>query len=379
MATKIIDADSHVVESSTLWEEYLEPEYRDRAMRLKLDDDGLEYLEIDGKMARVIRGGGLSNLMAAGREDLAEFIAPGAVPFEKAREMVPASKDPHERVKWLDQEGVNATLLYPSLGLDWPQDCLDGKLAAAYCRSYNTWLAEFCQPYPDRLLGIAHISLLDVEEGVSELNRTAKMGMKGVYPPVVPFNGIPYGEPHYDTFWAEAQSLEMPVSLHVTGHAEGFGGHLYPKDFGSPSFWWFLMMDMGDVLSTFTSLFQGAMFERFPSVKIAVVETGAGWLPYWLERMDHLFDKLGFGLAIKLRPSEYFRRQCWIVVDPDEATLGSTVSFVGHDRFMWGSDYPHTEGEAGALEELRENLVPLSGESRDKILGENAEKLYGLG
>jgi predicted TIM-barrel fold metal-dependent hydrolase len=137
-------------------------------------------------------------------------------------------------------------------------------------------------------------------------------------------------------------------------------------------------MDMGDVISTFTSLFQGGLFDRFPTLKVVVVETGTGWLPWWLERMDHLFDKLSFGVPLKLRPSEYFERQCWILVDPDEKTVGATLSFVGHDRFMWGSDYPHTEGEAGALDELKENIAPLSGETQNKILGETAIELYGL-
>ncbi len=375
MAPRIIDADSHIVEPSDLWETYLEPEYRDRAMRLKLDDQGLEYMEIDRKPSSRMSGGGLSGIMAAGQDDIGEF---SALPYEEARELVPPARDPRARVEWLDEEGVDATLLYPSIGLDWTEDCTDPKLSAAYCRAYNNWLDEFCAHDPERLLGIAHISLLDVEEGVAEMKRAGKLGMKGIYPPVVPFNGIPYGEAHYDPFWAEAQSMNIPVSLHVTGHTMGFGGHIYPKDSSSPSDWWFLVMDMGDVISTFTSLFQGGLFDRFPTLKVVVVETGTGWLPWWLERMDHLFDKLSFGVPLKLRPSEYFERQCWILVDPDEKTVGATLSFVGHDRFMWGSDYPHTEGEAGALDELKENIAPLSGETQNKILGETAIELYGL-
>ena len=346
-------------------------------MRIKLDEDGLEYLEVDGSPSKGVRGGVLSNIAGAGRKDLEHFLSPGAVPFEKAREMAPPAIDPHERVKWLDQEGVDATLLYPSLGLDWPQDCKDPKLAAAYCRAYNNWLLDFCAPYSDRLLPIAQISLLDVEEGVIESKRAIKNGMKGIYPPVVPFNGIPYGEPHYDNFWAEAQDLEVPVSLHVTGNVNGVGGDLYPRSYAGP-FWWFLVTDMGDVLIAFTSLFQGGLFERFPRLKVAVVETGAGWLPYWLERMDHLYDKVGFTTPLKMRPSEYFQRQCWIVIDPDESTAATTVGYIGQDRFLWGSDYPHTEGETGALGELKENISPLSEEAQNKILGGNAIDLYGL-
>ena len=377
MATRIIDADSHIVEPSNLWETYLEPEYRDRAMRIKLDEKGLEYLEINGKPSNVIKGGVLCNLMGAGRTDLERFLTPGAFPFDEARKSIPAAGEPQPRVQWLDDEGVDATILYPSVGLDWPQDCADAEVAAAYCRAYNNWLAEFCQESPHRLLGIGHITLLDVAEGVSEMKRALKLGMKGIYPPTVALNGIPYGEPHYDAFWAEAQDQGMPVSLHVTGYVNGFGGHLYRKSYDTP-FWWYLVMDMGEVLSAFTSLFQGGVFERFPEAKVVVVETGSGWLPYWLERMDHLFDKLHFTTPLKLRPSEYFERQCWIVIDPDEKTAPATLGFVSHDRFLWGSDYPHTEGEAGALDELKENIASLSEETRNKILGANAVQLYNL-
>ena len=377
MTTKIIDADSHILEPPDLWLQYLEPELQERAMRIKTDSQGLEYLEVDGKPASGVRGGMLANIAGAGRTDLEHFLTPGAVPYEEARADAPASGDPDERVKWLDSEGSDKTLLYPSLGLDWPQDCRDPILSAAYTRAYNNWLIDFCSGHPDRLLPVAHVSLLDVEEGVKELVRTEAKGMKGAYPPVVPFNGIPYGEPHYDRFWGTAEDLGVPISLHVTGNVHGVGGDLYPRAYTAP-FWWFLVTDMGDVLIAFTSLFQGGLFERFPELKIAVVETGSGWLPYWLDRMDGFYDKIGFTTPLKMRPSEYFKRQCWIVVDPDERTAAYTINFVGADRFMWGSDYPHTEGEAGALDELMENIASLPEDTQARVLGENAAELYGL-
>ena len=377
MTTRIVDADSHILEPPDLWLTYLEPELRDRAMRVKTDAQGLEYLEVDGKPASGVKGGMLANIAGAGRTDLEHFLTPGNVTYEEARASALPSGDPDARLTWLDSEGSDSTFLYPSLGLDWPQDCRDPIMAAAYTRAYNNWLNDFCSTNPERLLPIAHVSLLDVQEGVKELERSHKLGMRGAYPPVVPFNGIPYGEPHYDRFWATAEDLGAPISLHVTGNVHGVGGDLYPRAYTAP-FWWFLVTDMGDVLIAFTSLFQGGLFERFPELKIVVVETGSGWLPYWLDRMDGFFDKIGFTTPLKMRPSEYFKRQCWIVVDPDERTATYTINFVGADRFMWGSDYPHTEGEAGALDELRENLEPLPEGVQARVLGGNAVDLYGL-
>ena len=378
MAPSVVDVDSHVLEPSDLWENYLEPEYRSRALRIKKDEKGLEYLEIDGKPSRVQRGGTLSNITAAGKEDLEHFLSPGAVPYEEARDLAPAGKDAGERVKWLDQEGVDSTLLYPSFGLDWPQDCKDAKLAAAYCRAYNNWLHDFCQGHPGRLIPLAHLSLIEVEEGVKELKRTAKMGFKGAYPPGYSINGIPYADSYFDPFWAEAQEIGIPISLHVTGNVDGFGGNVYDKSFAG-SFWWFLATDMGDIIVTFTSLFQGGLFDKFPNLKLPVVETGSGWLPYWLERLDSLYDKLSFATPMKMRPSEYFQRQCWIVAEPDESTVPATVQHLGADKVLWGSDFPHTEGEpAGALQDLKEHMTSMPAGAQSKILGENAVKLYNL-
>lgn len=377
MTAKIIDADSHVLEPSDLWVRYLEPEFRDRAMQVKRDEKGLEYLEVDGKPAAGVRGGMLSNLSGAGRSDLSEFLRPGAVTYDQARSMAIPGSDADERIILLDREGSDATILYPSLGLDWPQDCNDPVLSAAYSRAYNNWVLDFCSDHSNRLIPVGQVSLLDVSEGIKELIRTNAKGMKGVYPPVVPFNGIPYGERHYDPFWYKAEELGVPISLHVTGNVTGTGGDLYPRSYTSP-FWWFLVTDMGDVLMAFTSLFQGGVFERFPDLQVVVVETGAGWLPYWLGRMDSLFDKVGFTTPLKMRPSEYFQRQCWIVLDPDELTAAFTVAFIGADRFLWGSDYPHTEGDMGALQELKENLISIPENDQNLVLGENAIALYGL-
>ena len=149
MTTKIIDADSHILEPPDLGLQYLEPELQERAMRIKTDSQGLEYLEVDGKPASGVRGGMLANIAGAGRTDLEHFLTPGAVPYEEARADAPASGDPDARVKWLDSEGSDMTLLYPSLGLDWPQDCRDPILSAAYTRAYNNWLIDFCSGYPD--------------------------------------------------------------------------------------------------------------------------------------------------------------------------------------------------------------------------------------
>ena len=111
MTAKIIDVDSHVLEPSDLWIRYLEPEFRDRAMPEKRDEKDLEYLEVDGKPAKGVRGGMLSKLSGAGRSDLEEFLSPGAVTYDQARSMASPGFDTNERIVLLDQEGSDATIL----------------------------------------------------------------------------------------------------------------------------------------------------------------------------------------------------------------------------------------------------------------------------
>ena len=177
---RIIDADSHTVEPPDLWVENLEPEFRHRAMRIAVDEEGLEYLEIDGKKPTgyLISGGMFGRPSGIGK-DVKDLLTPGKITYQEGLE--PGAVDPIERLKVLDSEGIEATVLYPTMGLAWEAECPDYKLAAAYCRVYNDWILDFCRPNPDRLIPIAHISVSDAEEGAKELERTAKLGARGVF------------------------------------------------------------------------------------------------------------------------------------------------------------------------------------------------------
>ena len=377
---KVVDADSHISEPPDLWEQYLEPEYRELAIRLEKDENGLEYLRINGKKPKgvLMQGGTLGRICSIG-QSLERFLTPGLETY--ADNLVSGAVDPHERIKVLDRDGIDMVLLYPSLGLSWPAECEDAKVAAAYCRAYNNWLVDFCKPYPHRLFPIAQISLIDVKEGVKELKRTAKLGMKGVFLNANSINGRPYGHPYFDSFWAEAQDLDMPVGIHVAGNPNFPGSHLYRSGSSGESAtpWWFTnMMAPGDVMIAFTTLFEEGVIERFPRLKVVILETGCGWIAWWLERMDHMYNQFHFTTKMKRHPSEYFQRQCWISMDPDEDIAPAVIELVGADKFIWASDYPHSEGHLNPVSSLRETIKDLPENSQRKILGENAIKLYDL-
>ena len=133
-------------------------------------------------------------------------------------------------------------------------------------------------------------------------------------------------------------------------------------------------------LQAFTALFQYGLFDRFPKVKVIMLESGAGWAGHLLNRMDTVYKTALFGRTVPLKeiPSFYFYRQCWISGDPDEKAFGAMIEFVGADKFFWASDFPHPDHPGNFMEELAELVEPLSDSSRQKVLGENVKHVYGL-
>jgi predicted TIM-barrel fold metal-dependent hydrolase len=137
-----------------------------------------------------------------------------------------------------------------------------------------------------------------------------------------------------------------------------------------------------DMQTTLTMLICGGVLERFPRLKVIFLEANGGWIVPWLERLDHHFEIFRWDVPqMKMRPSEYFKRQCWISFDPDESTLRFTAEspLCGADRIIWASDYPHPDAKIpGVVDELREAMVGLSSEAQEQILGRNAIDLYSL-
>ena len=276
--------------------------------------------------------------------------------------MAPGSCDAHERIKVLDGDGIDVAVLYHTIIVQTQSEWKDADLSAAYARAYNRWIADFCEPYPDRLIPIPHLSMLDVELAVSELQRVAGLGARAVNIGMEAPEGRPYGDSLYDPFWAEAQESGLPVTIHPHDSVKAPGViQGYYKITYSDTYWWHLTTAVLDMPLAVASLFQGGVFEKFPGLKIVILESGCGWLPWWLDRMDEKFEIAGFTTGCKRPPSEYFKEQCWISLDPDEHFAPAVISHVGADRFIWASDYPHADGVPDPVNELRKTLGGIAG------------------
>jgi predicted TIM-barrel fold metal-dependent hydrolase len=404
-AELLIDADGHILEPPDLWEKYLEAKYRERAVRIRVGDDGFEFLEIDGKRSQLTSAallaslGGMKKLREMGeqvedfnasrRDMLGETAGRTQTIFESLNTgrpedtylagCAPGAMDLKERLEILDHEGLAKAVIYPTLGLLWEAEMFDIELAAAHCRAYNRWITDFCGDSGGRLVPIAHISLGDPAEAARELERAVKAGCKGAF--VAPFTLTrkPHGHPDHDVLFATAQDLDVPLAIHPTLEPPPWGIH---QRFDGIAWadWYLDLFAAQGVSHAFATLFQYGVFDRFPRLRAVVLESGAGWIGYWLDRGDAIYRRtqLGSTVQLKEKPSYYFKRQCYISADPDERSIAAMTRLVGEDRFFWASDYPHPDHPGDYLTELRGMVEEMAAPARRGVLGENVARAYRL-
>lgn len=354
----LISADSHVSEPPDLWETRLPSSLRNRLPDLKT--------------ARTKGGRPPIHLKSQHVDDRQQTEDSKPITHAERR----AGRDPVERLKDMALDGVSAEVLYPSLGGRLFQ-LEDAALQQACFEIYNDWLTEYCNTAPDRLLGIAMISTYDTEHAVNELVRCKNAGLHGAviwqYPPPA----LPFSSDHYDSFWAAAQDLQMPVSLHInTGHRSK--GH---QDIhGLQSYRRGINVKLEEAMDALLDIIFSGVLERFPLLNLVVVENEVGWIPFWLEQCDKYFERhrLVEPLTLIKRPSEYFNRQVFATFFNDE-TGGHLLSWWGIDNCMWSNDYPHSNSTwPHSREVISRDLGQLPADDRAKLVCGNVARLYQL-
>ncbi|MBI3246040.1 MAG: amidohydrolase [Deltaproteobacteria bacterium] len=374
----VVDADGHILEVPDLWEKYLEPQYRDRAVRIRKDDRGLEYLEVNGKPSKMVRNDAPATMGVMDQLVGIEYKRePTGLKYVDNASF--GSMDAKERLKRLDIENIECALLYPTLGLLWEPECEDLELSMAYARAYNRWIVDFCSDSNGRLVPIAHIPLGLPDLAEQELRRAAQDGVKGFFVPPFIWSHKVHGHPDHHRVFAAAQELGLPCGIHPSFEPHWAAPTRFGKMTGRDTAF-FQNVVLGNVIREgFTSLFQFGVFDKFPELRVVILEIGAGWVGYWLERMDAVYESpIGKSVPLKHKPSAYFRRQCWVSGDPDERALAGVIPFVGEDRFFWASDFPHSDHPPAYIPNLQRlvNLMPES--ARPKILGTNVRECYRL-
>ena len=367
---KLISSDSHIFEPPDLWEKWIEPKFRDRAPRVVREEKTDQwYADGDWKF-------GSFNLTLAGLR----FEHPEQLRRQgRYEEVLAGGLNPHAHVEDMDADGIAGGVLYPSMGLGLFQ-LPNSELLSAIFRAYNNWMADlWCSPYPNRLKGIALIVMDDIGEAVDELQRVAKMGLAGAMIPVADLN-LRYNHPDFEPFWAAAQDLDMPLSLHTgTFRRKPDNGLVSAQeDNGNPTTQ--CIRDMGPRVSIADMIFSG-VFERYPKLKVGAVEYESAWAPYFLNQMDRTYREQIAGQQVKrfkagAVPSDFFRSNVFVSFQEDP--LGIQLrDHIGVDTLQWGSDYPHAESTFPRSRQIVERILQgVPEEEAAKIAGGNAAKLY---
>ncbi len=278
-----------------------------------------------------------------------------------------------ERLAAMDTQEIDTAVLYPTGGLGIGR-VREAAFQAALCRAYNDFIADYCKTSP-RLKAVANLPICNPAEAAKELNRAVtKLGLVGGML-AAQAHSKNLGSPEFYPLYEEAQRLDTPVAIHA------FGG----DEAGSEIFEQFICLHTTGhpfpVLRQLTGMIFGGIPELFPKLKLAYLEIGCGWIPYWMERMDEEWEKRGKVEAplCKKKPSEYITGgQIYYGCEPEEKMMGFVVREFGSETLMYASDYPHWDAswpESAVLIWAREDL---SLDAKKNILQRNAERFYNL-
>jgi len=283
----------------------------DRSISIKQNKDGIEELIVDNQ---VLIAGRLAALGGVDHDAIDLFVRPDVRYIEGCP---PASYDTAARVELLDSWGVDAGVVFPTIGILWDKP-EDPKLAMAHARAYNNWQWDFASPAKDRIIPIARIPLYDVDLALTELKRCIKLNFKGMFVAPEPVNGKRPSHPDFDPLWHEIVAADLPVCVHLVMRFNR------PVNSAAAQ-WWdptsepinpvfsFGLGGTMQLIPAVAALVYDRLFDRFPKLKFAIVESGAGYAAYLMDRLAEKYARFGAAVNLKRKPSEYIRENIWFV------------------------------------------------------------------
>jgi predicted TIM-barrel fold metal-dependent hydrolase len=370
----LFDVDNHYYEAPDAYTRYLEPEYHD-SLPSRGEAAGNRPA---GQEGWVVRPGSL-------KEYLRKMKTENAAEPYVLMEPLPAFHDRDERIKLMDQQGIEACIMF-STAVSMEHKIEDPKALYAYFRALNRWIEDdWGYAYHDRVFCPPHLSLRDLDMAVEELDRVIAAGARAINLRPGHAYGRSQGDPYFNPFWERANEAHVSILFH-----QGEGGHnaalapLWgyepdPQVFQMSAWQW--LNSYGDlpVMAALSQLIYDNIFGRFPNLKVASVENGAGWLPYFMGRIDKMrgMGRNGpwIGGQLEERPTAIARRHLVVTPYPEDDVEG-IVDAVGHEMIAMGSDYPHAEGMAKP-NEFRNLVMHLTDEQQRWILHDNGFSLVG--
>ncbi len=284
-------------------------------------------------------------------------------------------RDPHLRLKDMELDGVDAEVIYGILGA--ASRLNDPEAANEMMRIYNNWLKSFCSHYPDRHIGLACLPYGNVEEAVKEIHRAAKLGLRGLELSCS-WDMEPMWHPMWEPLWKAVNDVQLPLHFHTFPNVPPDMISRYPGRVGRSVFFTVVSGFQMNLVNILAAIIAANVLERYPNIRIAFGESGCGWIPYALDRMDFEWEDRFTDLGLKMKPSDYWRRQCKATFQFDR--IGTKlIDDMGAESLMWGSDYPHGDGVWPHSDKyIKEQFAEVSPEVTKMITCTNAGKFYGL-
>jgi predicted TIM-barrel fold metal-dependent hydrolase len=356
MTSTVIDSDAHVIEGGVLMAELIR-RFPDKVRFSEPGEEGALFIE--GRPYPKSSGPG-----AGCPADQGLCVDRGANPFTVDGVLQDA-----------DREGIDKIVFFPSAMLGLPA-YEDFGFAAEVARLYNAWLADYCGQAHDRLYGVGLVPIEDVAASIGIMRAAKALELVAIMIPAV-LRTRNLDHPDLEPFYSAAEELNMPLGIHGAP-----GIHL--PSLGSERFDNYLQVHCVsfpfDMMVAATALVLGGVLERHPRLRVGLLESGVGWVPYFMERMHEHLEKRGrLAPGCKRHPQEYIARgQLYVSCEPEEGTLPLAVDMLGSTFILYASDYPHWDSDfPNSTKPLRQR-TDLSAAVKARIMGENAARFYGI-
>jgi len=386
----VLDSDLHMMEPGDLWERYLDEAHRSNAPRFfggqqeKLTESAEDKGNADSIMGMEVQGLAIPahNMQQGATVSQRELNRRSRARHPHFQVAKARGYDPISTLQAMDIEGIDVAVMYGTRGRQiLCHDDLAPDYAGALARAYNNWAADYCKTDPQRLKFAAQLAMHDVGMAVEEAKRCVKeLGAVAVIGTPNPVNGQHLHDEACEPLWSALEELNVPVGFHPTGNTalkddagRRYVGHANFHPIAHA------IRNPVELMGAIASFTTGGVLERHPKLRAAFLEGTAGWLPWWLWRLDDQWEKFGPGCErqLTMAPSEYFKRQCYIALDVDEEPAIHAVNDMGAEYFVVSSDYPHADGAfPDAMKEFFG--MALTDEQRGKILWDNCARLYAI-
>ena len=376
----VADSDMHVMEPADLWQRYMDPAW-EHAIPVGLDEIERD-MRVKVKNSVMLRLGRMRP-RAAGRPWKADQDS-AFVHAEERR------WDAKSQVMAMEMEHLDSAVLFPSRGLfvlalqsteHVGPNGLEPELAAAIARGYNDWMADFvadCQ-MPGRVFGSAMVAPHDVGLAVDELARNVERGFKAAFLTPGLVDNRPWHHPVYDPLWREAERLGVPVCFHGGGVTSLKPDFAFSDHLDKLMLWHPFNQPLG-IMFVATCFTSGGILERFPGLRVGLLEGNCSWAPFMMYRLDEHWEWTGKFEApdVLRKPSEYLLENCFLSCEADEEPARHYFEEYGDDNVVYSTDYPHADSKfPKATESFLE--LPFAESTKRKILWDNYTKLYDLG